>query len=556
MKESVLILGASLLQSKALEAARDLGLEVYAIDGNSDALNSLSSLYKVNTDYVHFNNIDLKDREGILELATKLKADENLLGIFTCGTDFSASVSYVANRLGFPAHTMDAALNATVKNRMRECFAKAAVPSPKYRVATTLDDAQDDIDIIGLPCVIKPVDSMGARGVRMLEREEDCEIAFLNAQAASRSSTVIIEEYMAGREYSIDALVYNGTLTITGLAERHIKYEPYFIEMGHTMSAVLNGYEYSDIVRTFSKGVAALGLTCGAAKGDVKLTDKGAAIGEIAARLSGGYMSGWTFPRASGFDLTRAAIQIACGLEPAELLEKRKPLDDITGTGFDLYYIPCDKVSAERAFISIPGVAVGIQFVAPDRKSSSMDVSADVINSWASSQGVNNVYLRPNLFSVPCTVAFPKNNVEKCGNAIATNQERKTAIETAERAISNVLIELAPNNKKTDNFLYNCLDKFPPSAFPKCFEELCNVDVMGVIECDISVESCIPPEINKIIDLQREDKDWSCRTIMDNVRLFDILCPNHREVNQLDFWYALFRGGLQAAVYTARSVSL
>lgn len=555
MKNSVLILGASLLQTKALEAARELGLSVHVVDGNSEALLSLQALYKIDATFAHFYDIDLKDREGILELATKLQKEDGLLGIFTCGTDFSASVSYVTNRLGLPGHTMDAALNATVKSRMRECFAKAALPSPKYRVATTLDDAQDNIDIIGLPCVIKPVDSMGARGVRMLEREQDTEIAFLNAQAASRSSTVIIEEYMEGKEYSIDALVYNGTITITGLALRHIHYEPYFIEMGHTMSAVLNGYEYSDIVRTFAKGVAALGLTCGAAKGDVKLTKNGAAIGEIAARLSGGYMSGWTYPAASGFNLTKAAIQIACNMEPVELLEKRVKLD-ISGTGFDVYDVPCNKISAERAFISIPGVAIGVHFIAQDRNSDSMDCNTDSTDEWIKKQGINNMYLRPNLFSLPCTVTFPKNNVEKCGNVIATSSDRKTAITSAENAISNILIELAPNNKKTDNFLYNCLDKFPPSAFPICFEELCNVDVMGVIAANTTVESCIPSEITRIIALQKDDRDWSCRTIMDNVKIFDALFKEHKEINQLDFWYALFRGGLQAAVYTARSISL
>ena len=51
--------------------------------------------------------------------------------------------------------------------------------------------------------------------------------------------------------------------------------------------------------KEFEKGVKALGLSWGAAKGDVKYSRGRAVIGEIASRLSGGYMSGWTcIPKA------------------------------------------------------------------------------------------------------------------------------------------------------------------------------------------------------------------------------------------------------------------
>ena len=121
----------------------------------------------------------------------------------------------------------------------------------------------------------------------------------------SRSGRAILEEFMDGKEFSIDALVYKNELLITGFADRHIFYPPYFIEMGHTMPTDLLYPDFLDVVTEFAKGVKSLGLTCGAAKGDVKLTSKGVMIGEIAARLSGGYMSGWTFPYSSDINLTK-----------------------------------------------------------------------------------------------------------------------------------------------------------------------------------------------------------------------------------------------------------
>ena len=56
---------------------------------------------------------------------------------------------------------------------------------------------------------------------------------------SSRTGTIILERYMEGPEYSIDAVVYNGTLTVTGFADRHIYYPPYFIETGHTLGKIV-----------------------------------------------------------------------------------------------------------------------------------------------------------------------------------------------------------------------------------------------------------------------------------------------------------------------------
>ncbi len=56
------------------------------------------------------------------------------------------------------------------------------------------------------------------------------------------------------------------------------------------------------------QGIRALGITIGCAKGDIKITPKGAMMGELAARLSGGFMSAYTYPYATGVNLIRASI--------------------------------------------------------------------------------------------------------------------------------------------------------------------------------------------------------------------------------------------------------
>ena len=230
--KNILILGAGLMQKPAILSAKEEGFRVNVIDADDKAV----AIPFADT----FRKIDLKDKDGILAYAKELKASpEGLAAVFTAGTDFSASVSYVCEALGLPAHSHQAAINASVKTVMRQCFADAGVPSPAF-MRVGKEDVNESLlksvlQKMSFPLVVKPVDNMGARGCRMVRSEVEFLPAVKTAVECSRTGYAIVEEYMEGPEYSIDALVYNGTFTVTGFAVRHIKYEPYFIEVGHTM---------------------------------------------------------------------------------------------------------------------------------------------------------------------------------------------------------------------------------------------------------------------------------------------------------------------------------
>ena len=292
--KNILILGAGLMQKPAILSAKELGFHTIVVDADKNAVAiPLAD---------EFFQIDLKDKDGILELAKKIQTEKGgLSGVFTAGTDFSASVSYVSEKLNLPSHSYQAALNASIKTQMRSCFEKDGVPSPKFLKVSAQDINSALYDEVAqkmfFPVVVKPVDNMGARGCRMVRNQDELIPSVKTAVECSRTGFAIIEEYMEGPEFSIDALVYNGKFIVTGFAIRHIKYEPYFIEVGHTMPAVIDKKMHDELISVFALGAKAEGLTCGAAKADIKYTSKGPMIGEIAGRLSGGYMSGWTYFR-------------------------------------------------------------------------------------------------------------------------------------------------------------------------------------------------------------------------------------------------------------------
>lgn len=562
--ESVLILGAGLMQKPAFVSAKEEGFKVFSVDADKNALCvPLSD---------EFRKIDLKDREGIFGYAKELKEKENLKGIFTCGTDFSASVAYSSERLGFKGHSFESALNASVKSRMRECFRKQGIPSPDfYSVCgngeTSGGKSEEKAvflaEKLGFPCVVKPADNMGSRGCRLVRDKDEAFFAVKDAFSSSRTKTIVLEKYMDGPEFSIDALIYEGTMTITGFADRHINYSPYFIETGHTIPSLADEKTKSELFSVFALGAKALGLSEGAAKADIKFTEKGAEIGEIAARLSGGYMSGWTFPYSSDFNLTKEALKISAGKIPSELLERRIHLDFCPPENlknhkkpFDMFEIPSLRTSAERAWISIPGKIKSVEKIDDSGKIS--DFSGNISSgkkdfserTCRTESEIKDVF--PRGFKAGCEVDFPRNNVTKCGNSISVSDNYKRAVEASEKSSGSVLVVLEKNSSKTDGFLNgkeNPGEKgFPPSAF-SCYEKIKEIQIEGKIKADSSVLENVPSSIKEFLFLP--EKDWNYRTAAEEAELFDRLKKKHAELDADVFWKSLFRGGIQAALYVS-----
>jgi biotin carboxylase len=129
-RRQLIILGAGVMQEAAITCAQELGLEAVVVDGDPNAP------FAIRAD--RFEHIDLKDKEGIEALARSLKNQGNLAGIMTAGTDFSAIVAWVAEKLGLPGMPYETALNASDKGRMRRCFKEAGVPSPEFLTVDSL----------------------------------------------------------------------------------------------------------------------------------------------------------------------------------------------------------------------------------------------------------------------------------------------------------------------------------------------------------------------------------------------------------------------------------
>jgi len=369
---------------------------------------------------------------------------------------------------------------------------------------------------------------MGARGIRKVEDPEELLRAAENALTYSRAGRVIIEEYIEGPEYSLDAIVWEGTVTVCGIADRHIFFPPYFVEMGHTMPAMTDEIkDIESVVRVFKQGIRAIGIDKGAAKGDIKLSSRGAKVGEIAARLSGGYMSGWTFPYHSGVDVTDAALHIAVGIKPENLAPR------------------WSKVSAERAFISIPGEIISI-----NGREKALEIPGVQDVFQAAEQGER--------------IDFPTNNVQKCGNIIAVSENRLQAAENAEKGCAAMIVELKPGDTATCNFLLKETHQWAPSAYS--LNSVRNRDAIEAMEI-FSGNPGIPavPFIAELPEMDAETgEDWNHIPFSQGLKRINLITgAEAAEIGDTDsfvlgkvFWKVFLRGGYQAGIWLIKTIEI
>ncbi|MBI4388739.1 MAG: alpha-hydroxy-acid oxidizing protein [Nitrospinae bacterium] len=434
----LMVIGGGIFQAPLIKTAREMGLKVVVTDYDPEAEGMSIADYPL---VVSTRNINLT-----VNAAKAFHAQIPLDGVITVGTDASQTVAAVANALNLPGIPFEVAERATDKIKMRRCLKKKGIPVPDFRSVWTLDDAKRAAEEMPLPLVIKPCDNMGARGVRKIQHRDDLIPAFYEAKESSISGNLIVEEFMEGPELSFDALIYNDQITITGIADRIIERSPYFVEVGHTMPSNLPDEQLQMASDMFKDAIRALGITMGAAKGDVKIAAGGARIVEIAARLSGGWMSAYTYPLASGVNLYKAAIQIAIGQAPADL----KPKTNL--------------VSAERALIPPPGKILSIRGVDEARKI----------------KGVKEVIL---LKEPGDAVSDLKSNMGKAGYVITVAKTREEAIHINDLARQVIQIDVGPSGVLTwDIIRNNARRKFYAAckACPVCDGVECAGKVPGI----------------------------------------------------------------------------
>ena len=358
--KTVLVLGAGRHQRAAILRAKELGYRVAAIDGNPDAV--------ARDDADRFEAVDFGDLSAAIEAARRIAPD----GVLTITSDRAVpAVAAIAEDLGLWGIGSDAARVLTNKVAMRRRLAEHGIPQPRFGSARSLEEARPVAADVGFPCVIKPADSGGQRGVCRLESEVDLEARFDEAMRESKTGEVVVEEFLDGVEMNAMGLVRGGEVQLLTLSDRLTPPGLGFaVGWIHLHPASLNGHGLAETEALIRRSLEVLGLRDGIAFPQLMAKPDGSVeVVEVAARIPGGQMADLVY-HAVGVDLVEVALRLAVGEDvPDDLCRPRfrRPLAIRFFTA-EPGPLPTGKVRAVRGLdraLAAPGVVQAESYIVP-----------------------------------------------------------------------------------------------------------------------------------------------------------------------------------------------
>ena len=321
MRKSLLIVSGGIEAVPGIRLAKEMGLHVIVSDKNPKAPG-----FGFADDHIIASTYDVEETvSAARRYHTTVRPID---GVICIAADVPLTVASVADALGLPGIPIEAAKLATEKLAMKQRFLEKDIAIPWFSEVESLEHLRQVVSKRGLPLVLKPVDSRGARGVLKLNSDVDLRWAFYHAQEFSPTCRVMVEEYVAGLQISTESILLEGAGYTPGFIERNYEYldrfAPNVIENGGQQPSALKRIDQEAVSMLAEKAGRAMGITTGIIKGDMVMTWEGPKVIEIAARLSGGWMSTDQIPLGTGVNLAGVAIRLALGekIKSGELVPK------------------------------------------------------------------------------------------------------------------------------------------------------------------------------------------------------------------------------------------
>lgn len=281
-------------------AARDLDLRPVVLTRDPGRYPYLA------VDGIETRHVEATDIAAVASVVAQL--DGPVAGVTSSSEYHIATASEIARRRGLPHPDPAAILACRDKAAQRSRLGNAGVPGARWTCVRTPGEAVAAARRIGLPVVVKPIAGSGSLATRMCLAWDEVAVAAVEALGAGPLGAALVEEYLPGVEYSVEA--FDGE--VVGICRKHLGAEPHFVEVGHDFPAPLDPTVRADLATTAKAALQALGLGWGPAHVELRDDGTGARIIEVNPRLAGGMI-----PRmvaaATGIDLVHDTVARVIG---------------------------------------------------------------------------------------------------------------------------------------------------------------------------------------------------------------------------------------------------
>ncbi|MCL6591381.1 MAG: ATP-grasp domain-containing protein [Firmicutes bacterium] len=311
--EYVIIIGRQENSDSEIRAIKKLGYKIALFKPTIDFETCIEVDYPV--------MIDLDNETEVVEKVEEFSLKNKIAGIYTLSEYRVTLAARIAERLNLTEHSLSylGAINCFNKKRTREILNNNGISFVKYQIVSDLRSAREAIHQIAFPIVVKPLNDAGSNLVSICKNNSELETAIENIIKAKYNSLgqmleseILIEEYLEGEEYSIEACTINNLTSIISITKKYLLSADIPVEIGHSVPTKFNDQDFETLYNMISQAFKVLDIKNAVTHTEIKMTSNGPKIIEINARPGGDEIP-YLVNAITGINLHELALEILLG---------------------------------------------------------------------------------------------------------------------------------------------------------------------------------------------------------------------------------------------------
>ncbi|MBF0780528.1 MULTISPECIES: ATP-grasp domain-containing protein [unclassified Granulicatella] len=212
------------------------------------------------------------------------------------------------------------------KHKMRTYLKKSGFSNISSIVLNSKEDlinsfltlSTDDI-------IVKPIDGAGSKYIYKLNKFENIELFYNHLVALMDKLTFIIEPYLKGIEYSVEAYSEDGVHKVYCITKKYK--DSHFVEMGHTIPAQLDNNTIDNITDFITKFLNIIKFENGPSHTEIIVSENKINLVESQARV-GGDMINELYEASTGQDILTSIVKGMIGFKVINDIKSLKELKD------------------------------------------------------------------------------------------------------------------------------------------------------------------------------------------------------------------------------------
>ena len=254
---------------------------------------------------------DLFDSDQLLKILREIEVETGPFHRILGATEqLQVTIAEMRAALGVKGMNVETAEKFRNKSSMKLLFEESDIPCAKHAVVNNLREAQEFTKKSAYPFVLKPLAGAGSQITYRINQAPELAPVFQKHP----DEKFILEEFIQGREYSLDTFSLNGKIMLQTINEYlpaplEVMRNPW-IQWRVILRKEMTGSHFDDIRQQGAKALQVLGMSTGMTHTEwFRKEDGKLAISEIAARPPGAqFMT--LISRACDFDAIKSWMRL------------------------------------------------------------------------------------------------------------------------------------------------------------------------------------------------------------------------------------------------------